>query len=766
MSKRRPTSRRRRARPSRSGRVLRWMAALVGVGVLAMTGWLVFEGLLIRAAFEGRRWDVPAHVYASPFELTSGMKLDGRRLERVLDQLAYHRQASADTPGTYARQGSTWHIATRGFRFWDSEEPPRKVAVTLSGGRVSRLATDDGKTPGLLRLEPLELGSLFTGSAEDRIVLAPSQVPAKLRAAVVAVEDRRFDQHLGVDPAGIARALVGNLEAGAIRQGGSTLTQQLVKNYFLDSRRTLWRKAREAVMSLALEAQYSKDEIFTAYANEIYLGQDGQRAIHGFGLASRFYFGRPLAELDDAQLALLVTVVRGASYYDPWRNAERARTRRDLVLKILAEQSVLTADEAAKATKQPLGVGSRDKARAGYHPAFLDLVRRQLSQDYRPEALAAEGLSIFTTLEPEVQRGAELALATVLEKHPELEGAVVVTRPGTGEVMAVVGGRHAAYEGFDRALDAVRPVGSLIKPVVYLAAIDSGRWHPASAVENQPVTVDLGGGRTWSPANYDGSTSKPVPLVQALARSLNLPAVRVGLDVGVPGVIDTLRTLGVERQVPAHPSVLLGAVSMTPFEVAGLYGVFASGGFRAPPRAVRDVLDHQGKPLQRYGLEIERVAEPASIAQVSQAMTQVFEKGTAASARATLAKDLRAAGKTGTTNDNRDAWFAGFTGDHLAVVWLGRDDNGPTGLTGSSGALRVWTKVMSELDTRSFDPPLPDTLAQVLVDWSSGELVKPGCGEPVPVVVPADLRLPTRFGCGLGMPGFVGRAIDWIRGSK
>lgn len=765
MSKRRPT-RRRRTRPSLLKRLGRWTAGLFAVGALAMAGWLVFEGLLIRASFEGRRWDVPAHVYASPFELTAGMKLDARQLERVLDQLAYHRQASADTAGTYARQKTTYRIFTRGFRFWDSEEPPRKVVVTLNKGRVSRLATDDGQALGLLRLEPLELGSLFSGNAEDRIVLTPQQVPARLRAAVVAVEDRRFDRHRGVDPAGIARALVGNLEAGAIRQGGSTLTQQLVKNYFLDSRRTLWRKAREAVMSLALEAQYSKDEIFTAYANEIYLGQDGKRAIHGFGLASRFYFGRPPGELDDAQLALLVTLVRGASHYDPWRQPERARTRRDLVLKILAEQGVITDEEASKARQQPLGVGSRDKARTGYHPAFLDLVRRQLAQDYRPEALAAEGLSIFTTLEPEVQRDAELALSTVLEKHPQLEGAVVVTRPATGEVMAVVGGRQAAYEGFDRALDAVRPIGSLIKPVVYLGAVDSGRWSLASTAGNDALSVDLGGGRAWAPANYDGATSKPVPIVQALARSLNLPAVRVGLDIGVPAVADTLRGLGVQRPVPDQPSLLLGTVSMTPFEVAELYGVFASGGFRAPPRAVRDVLDHQGKPLQRYGLEIERVADPTSVAQVAQAMTQVFERGTASSARSAFPAGFKAAGKTGTTNDNRDAWFAGFTGDLLTVVWLGRDDNGPTGLTGSSGALRVWTKVMAGRDPRPFDPPLPDTLAQVLVDWNTGELVKPGCGDPVTVVVPAELQLPTRFGCGLGVPGFVGRAIDWIRGSR
>ncbi len=766
--RRRRRGRRRGAR-RRAGWRRRIALRAAVLGLLALAAWVAWLDLRIRSEFEGRRWELPASVYARPLELYEGAAVGREAVLGELRRLGYRPVPGAPRPGTYALEGARLRLHTRRFRFWDREEPPRRVTVRFAGARVAGLATSGGGTLALLRLEPALVGKFYPRHREDRVLVRLDQVPRLLVDALVAVEDRGFWRHHGVDPRAIARALWADIRAGALVQGGSTLTQQLVKNFFLGGERTLRRKATEAVMALLLELHYSKEEILEAYLNEVYLGQDGPRAIHGFGLASRFYFGRPLEELDLPRIALLVGLVKGPSYYDPRRHPRRARERRDLVLRLLAERGVVGRAEAARAARAPLGVVPRPPALAEY-PAFMDLVRRQLAREYREEDLRSQGLRIFTTLDPLVQAAAERALTrgiAALERarglpRGSLQGAVVVLDAGTGEALAVVGGRDPRYAGFDRALDARRPVGSLVKPAVYLAALaHPERWTLATLVEDEPLEVPLEDGGVWAPRNYDERFRGPVPLYRALAESLNVPTARVGLEVGVPAVVDVLRRLGVRRPLRPYPALLLGAVSLTPLEAAGAYLTLATGGFRTPVRATRAVLTAEGEPLSRYPLETEVALDPRVVFLVDHALQRVAREGTARGlARYLPVERLGIAGKTGTTDDLRDSWFAGFTGNRLAVVWLGRDDNAPVGLSGAAGALQVWGRLMAGLlpTLTPFAPVEPEGIEWARIDPVSGLRADGGCAGSVELPFIAGSAPVERAPCA-GAPG----PLRWLR---
>src|SRR5690606_5224402 len=480
-------------------------------------------------------------------------------------------------------------------------------------------------------LEPMLIGHLFPSHGEDRLILGPDEVPELLTESLKAVEDRRFDRHWGIDARAMLRAAIANVRAGGITQGGSTLTMQLVRSYFLSSRQTYTRKIREALMALVLELRHSKDEIMLAYVNEIYLGQNGARAVHGFGLASRFYFGKPLAELDVHEIALLVAIVRGPSYYDPRRNPQNALARRTLVLGLMRDAGLIDDAAFASSNDRDLGVVTVESRRAAYYPAFMDLVRRQLRRDYDDDDLERRGLRVYTTLEPLTQAAAEQALVTELERlqraaagRSELEGAVIVTSPHNAEVRALVGGKRTGFDGFNRALDARRQIGSLVKPAVHLAAFDTGRYTLATQLDDMPVTLELDNGRTWSPNNFEGEANGQVTAVRALAESLNLATVHLGLEVGVEQVARTLERLGVEPRRPLYPSLLLGAIELTPYDVAEMYNTVANGGFRTPLKAVRAVVDGQGRTLRRYALEIEQVASAPSIYALNQGLVQVM----------------------------------------------------------------------------------------------------------------------------------------------
>ncbi len=751
------------------------VALVFGVALLALLAWIFHLDRKITAQFEGRRWTLPAQVYAEPTELYVGLPLTADSLERELQRLGYRRTAEASDAGSYERRGSRITFVSRRFQFFDGLQDSQEISIAANAQGIQDMTNASGEDVPIFRLDPLLIGSIFPIHGEDRVIVTPEEVPPLLPAALKVVEDRKFDTHHGVDLGAIMRAAFVNLRAGQIQQGGSTLTQQLVKSYFLDSRRTFGRKLEEAMMAVLLEIHFEKQDLMNAYINEIYLGQDGRRAVHGFGLASQFYFGKPAAELQLQEIALLVAIVRGPSYYDPRRHAERVRARRDMVLKLMAEHGVIESTDAQKAIKQPLGVVSSTTLAGGYYPAFLDLVRRTLRRDYREEDLTEAGLRIFSTLNPFAQNQAERALTQELDRlekarkrksNVPLEGVVVVTSPQNGEVIAIVGGRNASFEGFNRALDAKRSIGSLVKPVIYLAAVESGRFHAASIIEDGPVEVKLSNNRTWRPQNISEQYYGPVPLVRALAQSLNLATVRLGMEVGLPEVTREFQELGLPEAPPQLPSVLLGAVDVSPFEVAQLYNSLANGGFNAPLRAVRAVVDEQGKPLKAFGLEVTPVADPAAVYQLNRMLVHVMDHGTGRGARAYLPADLVVAGKSGTSSDYRDSWFAGFSGSHLAVVWIGHDDNSPTGLTGSSGSLAVWARVMKALGTTSWNAPAPETLEETWIEFLSGLEAKPGCGEDIIAVpLPKGTELPFAPGCEVGVFDNIGeRAREWWRG--
>jgi penicillin-binding protein 1B len=729
MARKKRLSKSMRRRLQRGFAVLSLLLLLVAIVVVAVLD------RRVTAQFEGRRWTLPARVYAQPIELYAGQQLSSRRFTEELERLGYLAVANPDRPGTYRRRGDRVSVFVRDFRFADERQDARALRLGFSGDAITSLEDVQGREVAVMRLDPLLIGSIFPIHGEDRIVVAPDQVPPLLPAALKAVEDRKFDSHHGVNPLAILRALFVNVRAGQIEQGGSTLTQQLVKSYFLDSRRTLRRKAEEAVMAVILESRFEKADIMNAYINEIYLGQDGRRAVHGFGLASQFYFGKPLTELALPEIALMVAIVRGPSYYDPRRQPERALERRNLVLRVLTEQGVVSAADADRAAKKPLGVAEPGRKGGSFYPAFLDLVRRQLREDYEESALTEAGLTVFSTLDPLLQEKAENALAGELDRLDAsgrkeargLEGVVVVTTPQTGEIVGLVGGRRAAFDGFNRALDAKRPIGSLAKPLVYLAALETGRYTPATILADEPVDLKLPNGDRWKPANFDKQVRGPVPMVRALTQSLNLATVNLGLEVGLDHVARTFEQLGLDEAPPEFASMLLGATNLSPLEVTQMYNTLANGGFRSPLRAVRAVIDEAGKPLKAPELEVAEVSSPEAIYTLDRMLIEVMERGTGRAAKRQLPSDLVVAGKTGTSNDYRDSWFSGFSGSHLVVAWVGHDDNSPTGLTGTTGGLAVWSRLMGSIATSSFEPLLPESLEHRWIDYFSGLETSPYC---------------------------------------
>ena len=711
-------------------------------------GYVAWLDIRVRAQFEGKRWALPARVYARPVDLWPGARLDPDTLEEELRRAGYHPEDRPRRPGSYHRAGNRFVIEARAFRFWDAEEPARRVEVGFDTGVVRTLDAGGGPA-AIVRLDPSLVGRIYPRHHEDRVLVRLDDAPPVLVAGLIAVEDRRFFEHHGISLIAVARAAWANVRAGSFVQGGSTLTQQLAKNLFLSRERTLLRKAGEALMALLLEARYPKEELLEVYLNEVYLGQDGRRAIHGFGLASWFYFGRRLDELDLPEAALLIGLARGASAYNPWRKPERALRRRDLVLDVMAARGVVGATQAAAAKARPLGVRSAPPRGASPHPAFIDLVRRQLSRDYRDGDLRTEGLRIFTALDPGVQSVAERVLARELAAAERrrglaagvLQGAVLVARADSGDVLAVVGDRRARARGFNRALDAKRPIGSLVKPAVYLTALERG-YSIASPVEDSPVEVRLDDGRRWAPRNHDGEHLGTMPLYRALALSRNAATARLGLSLGVPRVAAVLERLGLAGPLPSSPSLLLGSIDLSPFQVAQVYQALANEGFRSPLRAIHEVTGPEGRPLARYGFSVEPVADPSAVYVLRAALEAVLEEGTGRGMRERLPAALHAAGKTGTTNGGRDSWFAGFAGGYVAVVWVGFDDNRAAGLSGSGQALGVFAGIVSRLPAADAAAPVPDGVEWRWIGFDGDPYrTDPGC--------PGAVRLPHRSAAGL-----------------
>jgi penicillin-binding protein 1B len=736
-----------------------WKLALAALVLIALL--LVYMDALVSTSFLDRRWEVPAKVYARPIELYPGLPLKLEELDHELELLGYREVETVRAVGQKHRSGGRLQVYSRAFDFPDESVPAQRLALEFSDGKLVQLSSA-GRRLDLLRLEPLQIGGIYPRHQQDRLLLQLQQVPRTMTAGLLAIEDRNYYQHPGISLAGIARATYANLKAGRLVQGGSTITQQLVKNYYLTRDRSFLRKLAEIPMSLLLELHFSKDAILEGYINEVYLGQDGPRAIHGFGLAARHYFDASLEELSIHQQALLVGMVKGPSLYNPLRHPQRATERRNTVLAVMRDQGVINDVEAAVASAMPLGLSQRPKVMNSY-PAFLDLVRRQLRRDYRQEDLASLGLSIFTSFDPLLQRQAELSIQQVLnELDPadQLQAAMVVTTFDNGEVRAMVGGRSPRFAGFNRALDAVRPVGSLMKPVVYLTALQQPEtWTLASLIDDGPLTVDLDSKSSWQPRNFDRKSHGTVLLHRALSLSYNQATARLGMEVGIARVRENLDHFGVERAQPAVPAMVLGAGGLSPLDVARLYQTIAAGGFRLPLHTIRNIVDARGVVLQRYPLHYERAASLQAMHLLHYALREVVQEGTGKGVYQYLPEKFAVAGKTGTTNENRDSWFAGFSGDLLAVNWIGRDDNAATGLTGGSGALKVWAHFMASASHTPLAYRVPDGIDHYWIDEQTGGLSARNCegARLMPFISGSQPR--TEAGC----IKKTNRIVEWFR---
>jgi len=695
---------------------------------------LIYLDIQVKSKFEGKRWALPAKVYARPLELYPGQYLNRQALKDELKGLGYRFVNKANKPGMVEWASSRARIYTRGFSFPDGDESAQRILLSFSGNQLVSIKDNRGGIVPLSRLEPILIGGIYPQDNEDRDLIRLDQAPQLLLDSLIQIEDRDYYEHFGVSPKGIARAMWVNIKAGRFVQGGSTLTQQLIKNFYLTSERTLARKLLEIPMAVLLDLRYEKDEILEAYLNEVYLGQSGSRAVHGFGLGSQYYFAQPLNELKLHQVALLAGIVKGPSYYDPRRHPKRAKARRDLVLKVLQEQGVITMKQRLDAEKRSLGVVKQRSLHKGAYPAYLDLVKRQLREEYPEDVLSSEGLRVFTSLDPMVQANTAKALSkTVADLGKRygkpvagLQGGIVVTDPQTGEVLALVGGKNARYQGFNRALDAKRPIGSLVKPAVFLAGLEEG-YTLASLLDDQPISVPLAGGKSWVPQNFDRKSHGKVPFYLSLAKSYNQSTAQLGMDVGLSDVVDMLERLGITREPKAYPSLLLGAESMSPFEIATVYQTIAANGFRTPMRAIRLVTDSEGEELSRYPFDVKQVVSAENMHLIQYALQAVTREGTGRYIYNRLSASINVAGKTGTSNGQRDSWFAGFAGDRMAVVWLGLDDNGKLPFTGSGGALRVWTELMVKERPQSFMAIQPEGIEYHWIEEKTGLLSAEHC---------------------------------------
>ncbi|MCU7959909.1 MAG: penicillin-binding protein 1B [gamma proteobacterium symbiont of Bathyaustriella thionipta] len=708
------------------------------IGLMLFSGYLFYLNRIVTEKFAGKRWALPARVYGRPLEIFPGADLDIAQLRAELQRLSYVAVKYPAKSGTFSYYKGRFLIHTRRFDFWDGAQEPMNLEVRISSGRVASLKNSrDDSDVSIIRLQAPLIGRIYPSHHEDRLLLQYKDLPELLREGLIKVEDQRFRQHHGVDPKGIARALWSDLRAGQMVQGGSTLTQQLVKNFYLTPERSLKRKINEALMALLLEYHYSKNDILEAYANEIYLGQQGKRAIHGFALGSEYYFGKPLSGLGTHQIALLIGLVKGPSYFNPARHKERALKRRNLVIDEFLEAGLLTQQQAAKAKKRGLDLNMRSHRKQHAVSAFMALLRRQLQRDYSPQDLSSEGLRIFTTLDPWVQEQTEQSVSSKLAqlerqrklKKNSLQAAAVVLSRDNAEVLAVVGDRNPEVAGFNRALDAVRPVGSLVKPFVYLEALThSADYTLATLLEDKAVRIKGANGKIWQPRNYGRKAHGWVMLHTALEHSYNLATVHLGMAIGLPAVVQRLRDFGVQRPMSETPALLLGSLDLSPLEVAQMYQALAAEGYRSPLRAITEVMSSDGKPLQRYSLTVQKAAPAGSIYLVNRMLQGVVSQGTGRSLSRLLDTGAyKPAGKTGTTNKLRDSWFAGFTGARVGVVWVGKDDNSPTGLTGSSGAMQVWGDMMQRIKLLPLALTPPEGIHFVWIDRSTGLLSAEHC---------------------------------------
>lgn len=693
----------------------------------------------IQKRFESRRWSVPSRVFSATVPLYPGLKVSLSRVRSMLELRRYREVAREPLgAGEFRASGDSLTVHLREFRFPGSALPPRQVRLIFRNHVLLRIEGLSGAV-AFLELEPLEIARLFGPERESRLLVNVKQLQPDLVRAVLAIEDHRFREHRGMDIWSILRALWVDLRAGRVVEGGSTITQQLVKNYFLEPERRLKRKLMEASMALVIEALYEKDEILEMYLNEIYMGQRGGAAIHGMGEAARLYFGRNVEDLTLAESATLAGMIRAPNHYSPLDRPEAARERRNLVLRRMLDLGWIDNAAFDKARNEPLRT-TESSLTVNPAPYYVDYVRRQLHELYPAEVLASEGLTVYTSLNPEMALAAETAVQEglreleherpALESQSEqgpLQAALIAVHPKTGAVLALVGGRNYGESSFNRAIDASRQPGSAIKPFVVLSALD--RFSAVSFLDDSPTSISVGG-LEWRPRNYDDQYRGRVMLRYALEQSLNVPTVHLAMRAGLDNIVELLRRLGVQSRLELLPSLALGAFEVTPIELASAYATLDNEGQKPFLISLREVVNERGEVQRRNSVDMVSVTTPARAYLITDFLQGVMERGTGKSVKR-LVSDLPCAGKTGTTSDYRDSWFVGYTTDLLVLVWVGFDDNRSTHLTGAAGAGRLWARFMN--DVRPWLNPEPFRMVpgvvQRMICAETGQLATAACRE-------------------------------------
>lgn len=714
---------------------LRIFTNSIVITLLLTTTGLVFGGWLLKdwqdavtKKFEGRKWVHPSKIYSDSFLLYVGIKVRREDLREKLRRLGYvetPNQPKSKGEYRYPPGAAQLEVYLHDFAYPTEAFKGIPVKISLQDSVITRIENaTTAQELFSLELEPELVTGLYEHTWQERQVVKLNEVPPLLIKAVLAIEDERFYSHHGIDPIGLLRASWVNLKNFGLVQGGSTLTQQLMKNFFLSDERKLSRKAKEAVMALIAERKYSKDEILENYLNEIYLGQKGSQGIFGISEAAQFYFSKQLSELSVSEMALIAGLIRAPNKISPYRSVDAATKRRNVVLTKLLDDQVITRKQYDLAMKEPLRHRELIKV-TNDAPFYVDYLKRELAENYSDEVLKQEGLRIFTSLDLHLQKIAERALSAGLKKLEEghaslrrkpeedaLEGAIIVLRPQTGEIKAMVGGRSYSKSQFNRVFQAKRQPGSVFKPFVYLAAFlhggqDGTRYYPDSLVSDSKFTWYYDN-QEWQPNNYNDDYFGSVTMRRALEMSLNSATSRVAREVGIKRVRDVAHRMGIQSTLPAVPSLSLGSAEVTPLEVAVAFSTLANNGVRTQPLAVKQVVNANTKILEKRDVRVEQILAPGVAFMMNSMLKGVLDRGTAAQARS-WGFNRPAAGKTGTTNDYKDAWFVGYTPDLLALVWVGFDNQSKVGLSGAQAALPIWTEFMknatASMPVSDFLPP-------------------------------------------------------------
>jgi len=700
--------------------------------VVVFAAYVFYLNTKVQNKFEGQRWQLPLQVFSEILAFSAGDDIELEQLKRNLLINQYKRVNTVSKPGEFALSSRRIIVFQRAFDFGEGLIAPQKITIDTHKGSVTKVYQGN-REASQVQIEPVLLDRIVPENKEDRVLLPLQRVPEQLLDTLLLVEDRDFYFHYGVSPVGIIRALYQNIRAGRTVQGGSTLTQQLVKNMFLTREKSIVRKVNEAIMALLLEFHYSKDQLLEAYINEVYLGQHYANGIYGFGLAAQFYFDKEIEQLSPGQMATLIGVIKGPSYYDPWRYAERAKKRRDIVLKLMFDHDMLAKRDYLAAVKQPLEIKTSRKLvnKKRKYPAYLNAVKRELAQILGEET-QAQGLKVFTHFSPFHQFTAEKAVAKripELEKRAgnELQIAMVITEPMSGEVKAMIGDKRSGYAGFNRAINARRPVGSLLKPFVYLLALERyQQYQLGSMLADEPLSVEVESEDVWQPKNYDGKYRKQASLYESLVNSLNVPTVNLGLELGLEPLANTLHLAGYEQDIVLHPSILLGSIGMSAFEVNQLYVPIANGGQQQSLSVIDKIVSSQGETYWQEQAQSNPLFSNHSVYLLNYALRGAAKTGTAKSLSWRLPNAV-VAGKTGTTNDQRDSWFAGFDDNTLITTWVGNDENKPTELTGSSGALVLFSDVMKAIGTDDIGSNVPSSVARIPFDRQTGQPLAQAC---------------------------------------